>query len=202
MDCADFLQMVSSGDAASLYDPSKSVAQRLDAAVPSASDLAKLFKESDLGKTIQERLDCPYDYVWKKDDKNLSSSESSQVSSLSSSKHIQQKFANNFFVSTWLIFKRFLVLWKRDKRVIIAGAAKNIIMGISVGGCYFSTTNEIQILGALFQAGLFIILGKSGARIFSFISRKIPLLNRICCLFRGYAKFVRVDSGSDNILQA
>jgi hypothetical protein len=51
-------------------------------------------------------------------------------------------------------------LWTRDKRPIIASLVKNILMGVSVGGVFFNTTDPISIQGCLFQAGLFIMLGK------------------------------------------
>jgi hypothetical protein len=59
----------------------------------------------------------------------------------------------------WLNLKRQLTLWRRDKRVLIANAVKNIIMGISVGGVFFQTEDAVSILGALFQAMLFVMLG-------------------------------------------
>ncbi len=47
----------------------------------------------------------------------------------------------------------------RDTRVIIANTAKNVIMGVSVGGVFFQTDNVVSILGVFFQATLFIMLG-------------------------------------------
>lgn len=155
MDVADFLQMVTTEDSASLYDPTKSMKKGQEGA-PTVSELATMFQESKFGKEIQTRLESPPAYVWSKDD---STHDSSKLSNISSEKYIHRKYANNFFVSAWLNFVRFLILWTRDKRVIIAAAVKNIIMGLSVGGCYLSTRNTIQIEGALFQAVLFIILG-------------------------------------------
>ena len=72
---------------------------------------------------------------------------------------VRMKYANRFPRSTLLIIRRFIKLWLRDRRVIIAGVAKNVLMGVSVGGAFFSTDDQLSILGALFQAGLFIMLG-------------------------------------------
>ena len=44
--------------------------------------------------------------------------------------------------------------------MIIAGVVKNVLMGVSVGGVFYDTEDPISIQGALFQAGLFIMLGK------------------------------------------
>jgi hypothetical protein len=53
---------------------------------------------------------------------------------------------------------------------MIAGAVKNVLMGVSVGGVFYNTTDPFSIQGALFQGGLFIMLGKSkAARIVSLI---------------------------------
>ena len=158
-DVADFLQMVSTEDGKVLYDPKASFRDD-HLGAPSAEELAEIFRDSDLGERIQEQLASPPKYVWDRKDSSHDSLSSSQVSSLAITERVKNKYQNNFVTSAKLNLKRFFVLWTRDKRVIFAGAAKNIIMGLSVGGCYLSTTNSIQIQGALFQAVLFIQLGK------------------------------------------
>lgn len=157
MDVADFLQMVSTEEGASLFNQSASLHGDRKTA-PTVSELADIFRASDAFQRIQEKLEAPHRYVWSLGDR-VSQHNGSQVSRVSMSAAVNQKFANKFPRSTWLVFRRFITLWKRDRRVIIAGAAKNILMGVSVGGCYLSTTNAISIQGALFQAGLFIMLG-------------------------------------------
>lgn len=182
IDCGDFLQLLSTGDESSqmLYDPAKdsrrrkpqqlredssaqnSCSEDVDGFIispPTIDDLAELFRQSDLGARIRERLNSPHEYLWKKHD-NVFSNHQSQVSMVSASRHVKQKYANSFFRSTCLILQRFLTLWIRDQRVIIAAAFKNVIMGVSVGGVFFSTVDTVSIEGALFQAGLFIMLGK------------------------------------------
>jgi len=152
MDTADFLQVVSTEEGSSLY--------KGEGSAPSPSDLASTFQRSQFGKRIEDNLKLPNEYIWKSVSEHVSDLEDgSKVSSLSFARDMKHKYANNFFYSSWLIFMRFVLLWTRDKRVIIASAVKNIIMGVSVGGCYMSTLNTISIEGALFQAGLFIILG-------------------------------------------
>jgi ABC-type multidrug transport system ATPase subunit len=155
VDVADFLQLISSGDGAPMYDP-PSPKNESPPAAPTLSDLANMFRQSENAKRIRSKIESPPSYVWMSDDADSKKSSGRPVEM---SKRYERKYANSFFVSTWLILHRFLILWVRDRRVIFASAAKNIIMGISVGGCYLSTTNSISIQGALFQAGLFIILG-------------------------------------------
>ena len=155
-DVADFLQMVATEeDAASLYDPSPSVREKRPN-VPDAAELADIFAASDIGQRTTKALNEPLPFVWKKED---SSHPTSEVSNLAMSEALEYKYANPFYRSCYLIFKRFIILWTRDKRVIIAGAVKNVIMGVSVGGAFKSTTDVISILGAVFQAGMFIMLG-------------------------------------------
>lgn len=187
MDCADFLQLLSTGDESSqfLYDPTNDARKRrlwrqqqqqqqqpsqdvesspiggginndyedyvgdgelLSMISPTIADLADLFRESRFSSRIEARLKSPHEYLWKKND-NVFSSHSSQVSMVSASRHVKQKYANNFFRSTMLILRRFLTIWTRDRRVIIAAAFKNIIMGLSVGGVFFSTTDTVSIEG-------------------------------------------------------
>jgi len=164
MDCADFLQMVSTEEGSRLYDPllstrvGESSKQNPTAAAPTITELAKIFRRSQLGLLIQKRLDAPHEYIWTKKD-SVTKHALSKVSNISKARHVKRKYANSFFLSTWLILKRFLRLWVRDRRVIIAGFAKNVLMGVSVGGVYFNTLDPVSIQGALFQAGLFIMLG-------------------------------------------
>jgi hypothetical protein len=154
-DVADFLQMVSTEDGASLYDPDDDM-KALRPNPPTASELADIFRKSDLGDTIRSELKSPLPYVWNEIEE---SQHGGEVSNLVMSDAVRKRYANRFPRSTNLIFWRFIALWLRDKRVIIAGAVKNVLMGVSVGGVFFSTDDELSIQGALFQAGLFIMLG-------------------------------------------
>lgn len=155
VDIADFIQMVSSAsdDSQSFYQPGESGSKS-----PSVADLAEMFRRSDLGLQIQAKLDGPHEYLWKENDR-ISQHGSSFVSQVSLSQHVKRKYANDFFRLSRLIMKRFLTLWSRDKRVLTFAALKNVVMGVSVGGVYFSTTDPISIQGALFQALLFVVLG-------------------------------------------
>jgi len=135
MDCADFLQVVCTEERSGFFDPEVSIQGGRGAVAPTISELAETFRQSELGKQIRDQLEAPHRYVWKQSD-NGSMHGYSQVSSISSAAHVKRKYANRFFRSMWLILKRFLVLWVRDKRVIIAGVAKNVLMGVSVGGVY------------------------------------------------------------------
>lgn len=159
-DVGDFLQMVSSGDGDSLYQPDARLkAIRPDP--PTASELAEIFRDSKWGKRITKALDGPLKYVWTETEMTQHGGE---VSNLGMSDSVRKRYANRFPRSTHLIVRRFLILWRRDKRVIIAGAVKNVLMGVSVGGVFYNTDDEISIQGALFQAGLFIMIGKFASR--------------------------------------
>lgn len=160
MDCADFLQILSCGEGASLYDPPEEI-KRIRPNAPSIAELAEIYRRSDYAQQTREALKGPPKYVWKGTD---STHGTEVVSHLGISKVVTERYANNFSRSTSLILGRFLKLWIRDRRVIIAGAVKNILMGVSVGGVFFHTTDPISIQGALFQAGLFVMLGKFASR--------------------------------------
>ncbi|KAL7580109.1 hypothetical protein ACA910_012870 [Epithemia clementina (nom. ined.)] len=157
MDVADFLQQVSSMDANQLYDPSPEIKEKFPEA-PSITDLARLFKESDCGRQIIEKLKSPSPYIWKETKEECGTQDCTTVSRIADLHAVKQRYANSTFKNTQLIFRRFLVLWTRDKRVIVAGAAKNILMGVSVGGVFANNMNAVDLSGALFQAGLFIML--------------------------------------------
>jgi len=155
-DVADFLQMVSTEEGATLYDPDgPTKAVRPNA--PSSNELAELFRNSKIGLRIVEDLDSPLSYVWTEGE---TTDRGEEVSNLAMSEAVRTRYANRFPRSTQLIVQRFIILWLRDKRVIIAGAVKNVLMGVSVGGVFFNTRDQISIQGALFQAGLFIMLGE------------------------------------------
>lgn len=155
-DVADFLQMVSTDDGASLYDPDE-VIRKVRPNPPSISELADLFRISDTGQQILKDVESPLPYVWNEIEESKHGL--SKVSNLVMSDAVRMQYANHFPRSTMLILRRFLILWLRDRRVIIAGMVKNILMGVSVGGAFFNTEDQLSIQGALFQAGLFIMLG-------------------------------------------
>jgi ABC-type multidrug transport system permease subunit len=160
MDIADFLQQMSTDEGAMLYSPSDTIKQ-IRPKAPSVRELADIFRDSVFGQRILEDLHEPHYLVWRSTDEG--STHGSRVSGITQTETVRKKYANSFFRSTLLICQRFIVLWTRDHRVIIAGAAKNILMGVSVGGVFASTTDEISIMGALFQAGLFIMLSSMQA---------------------------------------
>lgn len=157
MDCADFLQMISSGEGASLYDPPSEI-RDVRPNAPTLSELADLYRGSQYAKRTEETLKTPPKYLWTSSD--LALRKSAVVSGVGVSRAVKRRYANNFFRSTWLILIRFLKLWFRDRRVIFAGTVKNVAMGVSVGGIFANTDDPISIQGALFQAALFIMLGK------------------------------------------
>jgi ABC-type multidrug transport system ATPase subunit len=154
VDVADFLQLISSSaeDSRALYKGT--------GPAPSISQLAEVFLKSQQGRRIIDNLEGPHRYLWKENDR-VSQHGSSFVSPVSFSEHVGRRYANSFVLSAMLIVKRFLVLWIRDKRVITVSFMKNVIMGVSVGGVFFNSVDPISIQGALFQALLFVVLGKN-----------------------------------------
>jgi ABC-type multidrug transport system ATPase subunit len=158
VDVADFLQLISSSaeDGRALY---KGTGQ-----APTISKLAEMFLQSEHGRRIIDKLEGPHRYLWKENDR-VSQHGSSFVSPVSLSEHVGRRYANSFARSAILIVRRFLVLWIRDRRVIAVSFAKNVVMGASVGGVFFNSVDPISIQGALFQALLFVVLGKSALAI-------------------------------------
>jgi ABC-type multidrug transport system ATPase subunit len=156
MDVADFLQLLSSpADCENLFHPPPSIAQSQPKPY-SADQLAGLFRESIYWEHIKASLRAPYRHVW---GSSYAGVEVEDGVGRLDDRRFYRKFANSFPRSILLNLKRNLTLWSRDRRVLIANAAKNIIMGISVGGVFFQTDDVVSILGVLFQGMLFIMLG-------------------------------------------
>lgn len=155
MDMADFLQLVSTDDGATLYDPPPEIMAVRNSA-PSIAELAALFQNSTLGRKIKDGLNEPHIHVW---DRNSGrSGTDSMESGVAASRAVMHKYMNRFPRSAYLIFKRFIILWLRDRRVIFAGIVKNVLMGVSVGGVFYNVEEPLSIIGVLFQAVLFIML--------------------------------------------
>ena len=171
MDVADFLQVVSTPDAAALWTcpDSEDDASRTNAY--SVDELADLFvTKSECYAKILEDLEAPHQFVWDANQKKSVNSGDDDAESaglipvyLSNWRAIKQKYANSFPRAVWLNLKRSLILWIRDRRVLMANAIKNAVMGVSVGGVFYQTDDPISILGVLFQSMLFIMLGASTA---------------------------------------
>jgi len=158
MDVADFLQVLSTPDAAALWKAPPDLQEERSSAY-SVDELAELFKKSKQYQKILQDLDEPVEHAW-----DAKPGESGSAGShLNQLPFIHRKYANSFPRSVWLNLKRSLTLWIRDRRVLIANFAKNAIMGLSVGGVFWQTTDVVSILGVLFQSMLFIMLGASTA---------------------------------------
>jgi len=154
MDVADFLQLLSTpADCHSVFQPKESNGQLTPY---TTSQLANLFRKSMYGERIQSHLKAPHRHVWGSSHNDIKLSD--EVNHLDDRRY-HRKYVNSFLRSTALNLKRNLLLWTRDRRVLIANAAKNIVMGISVGGVFFQTDDVVSILGVLFQGMLFIMLG-------------------------------------------
>lgn len=148
LDVADFLQLVSTDDRDDLY-----VGQNDEDKAPSAEELAILFRDSDQGRGIQALLHSPQ--VFEMDSKGV-------VHLPGGTFHLAaltKKYANHWCRSMYLIARRFLLLWVRDRKVLTFSVVRNLINGLSVGGAFFNANDFISIQGALFQTGVFILLG-------------------------------------------
>ena len=156
MDVADFLQLLSTPDGFYLYDPSLNTKDPERKGPHTAAELAEIFRNSSIGDSITKSIRAPHKQVWGSAHHDLEKHE--EVDHLED-KRFRQKYANSFPKSIWLNLKRNMTIWIRDKRVLIANAAKNAIMGVSVGGVFFQTDDVVSVLGVLFQGMLFIMLG-------------------------------------------
>lgn len=152
MDVADVLQILATPDGAALYDPSE---DELLSSVPyTLAELAEIFRQSDEFESIQEKQREPWDSAW-----GLTDSE--RITTTATTAKLKRKYANSCWRSMNLNLRRNIVIWSRDKRFLIANAAKNLIMGVSVGGVFYQTDSVISLYGVLFQLNLFIMLGGS-----------------------------------------
>ena len=155
MDVADFLQMLSTPDAQKHYNAPPDE----DRTKPhTAEELSKLFRQSKQGIKVLADLNHPHKQIWGSA-RDVPRAREAALTVIDDTR-FQQRFANSLPRSVLLNLKRNLTIWKRDKRVLIANAVKNIIMGVSVGGVFYQTTDVVSILGVLFQGMLFIMLGK------------------------------------------
>jgi hypothetical protein len=170
MDIADFLQLLSTSDAEKLFDPPPEIAEEQSTPY-TASELAKIFRESDMGKNISMDLDLPHKHIW---DSGRDVEQHEEANYLDE-KRFTRKYANSFPRSISLNLRRNLTIWVRDRRVLIANAVKNIIMGVSVGGVFFQTDDVVSILGVLFQGMLFIMLGKNSFCKLAMRTTELPL---------------------------
>lgn len=155
MDIADFLQMIPTPDGKELFKPSPE--QKAVRATPySIDELAAKFRESYNFQRIQKQLakdNGSYQHQWS----NVTTGGGWSRAIMQAS--LKHKYANSFLWSAWLLFKRNIILWLRDRRFLIVNFIKNVIMGLSVGGVFFQTEAISSIYGALFQLNLFIMLG-------------------------------------------
>ena len=122
MDVADFLQLIATPDAASLFEAPPGVrSTRTDPY--SAAELADLFRQSKYSNDIRDALQQPLEYVWKSEEGSMHG----KVTYLSQWHAVQRRHANSFLRSTYLNLSRSLTIWRRDTRFLIASAVKNVI---------------------------------------------------------------------------
>ena len=140
MDSADFLQVLATPDGAKLYDSTcdTNAKNRQEATPYSVAELAEVFRGSSKHQEILNSQQVPWKVSWSKQKQ-----EKVEKSNL----RIKTRYANSFPKQAWLNFKRFMLLWRRDTRFLIANTIKNVIMGCSVGGVFFQTDNVASIYG-------------------------------------------------------
>lgn len=155
MDIGDFLQLIATPDGARLFNPPLEIAE-IRSTPYTVAELAKEFQGSYFGRLIEREIDDAHEQVWGSAHGDLKKFD--DVEYLDDRRY-RSRYANTFLRSMWLNLRRQLTLWRRDKRVLIANAAKNMIMGISVGGVFFQTDDPVSILGVMFQGMLFVMLG-------------------------------------------
>jgi hypothetical protein len=114
----------------------------------SISELADQFRGSAYFKRIGDDIASPWTLSWADAEQPLHG-------------NIARKYRNSALQAIRLNLSRRLLIWRRDRRFLIANAIKNVIMGISVGGVFFQTSNIVSIFGVCFQINLFIMLGKT-----------------------------------------
>ena len=157
MDIADFLQMISTRDGMQLFKPTDRQKEIRD--YPYTVDqLADKFRESRYFEQIEERLSKEkedFQHPWNSMESNGEGLQAIMMARL------KEKYANSFSRSVWLLLKRNMTIWWRDKRFLIANTVKNVIMGVSVGGVFYQTESVSSTYGVLFQLSLFIMLGKA-----------------------------------------
>lgn len=155
MDVADFLQMLSTPDGATLFNPPDD-----KRSTPyTMSELAEAFRSSDYGTRISRDLKKPWKLGWASRRFSLDAEEMKGSGTHVDMSDVENKYMNSFPRSLWLNLKRSFVIWTRDKRFIMVNAIKNAIMGVSVGGVFWQTDDVVSKFGVLFQAMLFIMLG-------------------------------------------
>jgi ABC-type multidrug transport system ATPase subunit len=155
MDVGDFLQIVATPDGSKYFDPSPEIAS-VRSAPYNIDELAVEFQRSRFGQSIQNDINEAHRQVWGSAHGDVSKFRDALFLD---DRMYKEKYANSAIMSIWLNFKRQITLWRRDKRVLIASAVKNMIMGISVGGVFFQTDDVVSILGVFFQGMLFVMLG-------------------------------------------
>ena len=124
MDVADFLQVLSTGDGAKLFDNAACDALIRRESPYTITELADAFE----GSVFYQRII----------DSQTKHSEDSWVDKSDHADRYRKKYRTSLWRQTTLNIGRNITIWRRDKRFLIANAVKNVIMGISVGGVFFS----------------------------------------------------------------
>jgi ABC-type multidrug transport system ATPase subunit len=147
VDLADFLQLVSTEDRETLYEGG--------GPCPTVEELAHYFHfRSEQGADIQILLSSPHENKL-----DIHGSVQTQTGNILQMDAVRHKYANGFRRSLSLITRRFILLWWRDRKVLAFSIVRNIINGASVGGAFFNATDFLSIQGAMFQTGIFVLLG-------------------------------------------
>ena len=144
MDVADFLQVLSTEDGATLYNPRDNASGYREKAYNN-KELADIFLHCELHQKVADSQTKSWDNSW--------------LDKTHQPRSIRRRYQISFWRQTWLNLDRNMTIWRRDKRFLFANAIKNLIMGVSVGGVFYQTESITGIYGVLFQVMMFILLG-------------------------------------------
>ena len=144
MDVAEWMQSLPTADGAQfLRNSSKDPGARHRRHLSSA-EFADAFQKSQLGRSIAIEIKKPLEH---------------QVYGFIKAKEFSEKYRNPWHKSIWLVFRRELLLWRRDTYNLRAKVAQDIVMGVIVGTVFWQTPASSAIFGVLFQTLLMMTLG-------------------------------------------
>ena len=140
-DVAEWMQSLPTADGAKFLrqDPGASHRRHL-----SSAEFADAFQKSQLGRSIAVEIKKPLEH---------------QVYGFIKAKEFSERYRNPWHKSIWLVFRRELLLWRRDTYNLRAKVAQDIVMGVIVGTVFWQTPASSAIFGVLFQTLLMMTLG-------------------------------------------
>lgn len=163
MDDADFLLAVASADRKHLYRPMGDDTVT-DGKVHTSEQLGELFNTSKEHDTIMRNQLEVWENDWKtalqeEDGEDYGGDNSDAVIPT----HFRKKYQNSLCVSTWLNFRRGIILWTRDYANIIAKLIQCFNVGLSTGFLFHNDPVDSSFFGAIYQVTVTIMSTSSTA---------------------------------------